>query len=239
MISFIIPTLNEEKIIEKTISCISILNDKHEIIISDGGSLDKTLEIAKKYNCKISKHEEKEKQTIAGGRNNGAKIAEGDYLAFIDADCFIYDSNSFFKKALNIFEKDKNIVALTVSIKVLPEFEKLSDKVIFRCLNSLYFILNNILHIGGASGEFQMIKNDEFKKVKGFDENLVTGEDHDLFRRLAKIGKTKFVSDLTIYHTGRRAHKIGWAKLLSLWTINSISTIFLKKSSSKVWEEIR
>src|SRR5438874_2570272 len=49
MISIIIPTLDEEKVIGRTLSLLkSQLTIPHEIIVSDGASKDKTVEIAKK-----------------------------------------------------------------------------------------------------------------------------------------------------------------------------------------------
>ena len=37
---------------------------------------------------------------------------------------------------------------------------------------------------------------------------LAAAEDMDLFRRLSRIGRTRFESRLTVYHTGRRAHAV-------------------------------
>ena len=49
MFSIVIPTLNEEKIIEDTINQFSVIKHKYniEIIVSDSGSSDKTVSIAK------------------------------------------------------------------------------------------------------------------------------------------------------------------------------------------------
>ena len=51
-ISVIIPALNEEKYIDTTLFHISRLKP-FEIIVADANSKDKTVEIAKKYGCKI------------------------------------------------------------------------------------------------------------------------------------------------------------------------------------------
>ena len=99
MLSIIIPTLNEEKSIEKTLQSIKELKDyDYEIIISDGKSKDKTVEIAKKYDAKVIVYEGTIRQTIGGGRNLGASIASGDFFVFLDADVTIPDINNFFKK---------------------------------------------------------------------------------------------------------------------------------------------
>ncbi len=238
MISIIIPTLNEEKVIEETLKYLKEFNGEYEIIISDGKSTDKTVEITKKYTDNVIVYNGTNRQTIGKGRNDGALIAKGEYLVFIDADVFIKEPNKFFEIALNTFKNNKDIVALTTYIRVLPEFETTSDKIIWWCLNSSYILYNNIINMGGASGEFQMIKNDAFKKVKGFNEFLIGGEDHELFRRLTKIGKTRFEKSLTVYHTGRRGHKLGWPKFVGVLILASLP-VFIKKYFLKEWKVIR
>jgi glycosyltransferase involved in cell wall biosynthesis len=50
MISIILPTFNEEKVIESTLRTLaSTLTLPHEIIVSDGRSSDLTVQIAAKY----------------------------------------------------------------------------------------------------------------------------------------------------------------------------------------------
>jgi hypothetical protein len=67
----------------------------------------------------------------------------------------------------------------------------------------------------------------------------VASEDFEFFKRISKIGKTYFAKDLIIYHTGRRAHAIGWNKLLIEWALNFFYVLFVKKSHSKEWKVIR
>jgi GT2 family glycosyltransferase len=96
-----------------------------------------------------------------------------------------------------------------------------------------------VFHVGGAGGEFQMITAEAFKEVGGFDERLTASEDMDLFRRLSNIGRTRFVNRLTVWHTGRRAHAIGWPRLLLSWFTNSVSVFVFGKSTSREWTVIR
>ncbi|OIO29344.1 hypothetical protein COX93_00770 [Candidatus Nomurabacteria bacterium CG_4_10_14_0_2_um_filter_30_12] len=239
MISFIIPTKNEATVIEKILLCLSEYKGEKEIIISDGQSTDDTILIAKKYTNKIVEHKDSTRQTIAQGRNAGANIATGDYFVFLDADVYIPDIDLFFQKVESLFISNKNLVGLTVSIKVNKNQETFVDKIIFSTLNLFHLILNNYFKIGVAAGEFQMIRKDTFKKTNGYREDLVASEDYEFFKRIAKLGKTYFEKTLTIYHTGRRAHKIGWPRLLTEWMLNSLSLIFRKKAHSKEWKVIR
>jgi glycosyltransferase involved in cell wall biosynthesis len=239
MISFIIPTKNEEKVIEKTLKCLSIYSKEHEIILSDGNSTDSTITITQKYTDKISIYKGATRQTIGAGRNAGVLISSGDLLVFLDADISILDIDSFMQAAQMNFDKDPNLVAMTVRLKVFPEMATSADNIVFGFMNFLHRILNNVLHIGASPGEFMMIRTTAFKKVGGFTEYLAAGEDYDIFRRLRKVGRTYFENRLTVYHTGRRAHAIGWPKLLMQWGMNNMSNVFLKKSVSKEWKEIR
>ena len=240
MISFIIPTLNEEKYIGKTLAYVSKYTGEYEIIVSDTNSKDKTVEIARQYTDKIIIHsKEGKKLTIGAGRNLGASIAKGEYLVFLDADICIIEPDTFFKKAFSCFTTNKKLVGLTVRLHVFKELETIGDKIIIPFFIYIRFLMNNYLGIGAATGEFQMIPKNTFDKIHGFNESLATGEDDDIFRRLSKIGETHLELGLIAYHSGRRAHAIGWPKLLYLWTRDSLSVWFFKKSVSKEWTEVR
>src|SRR5258708_33055975 len=112
------------------------------------------------------------------------------------------------------------------------------DKIVFSIFNLFNIISNNIFRIGAAVGEFQMVRKDIFEKVGGYDEKLVASEDYDFFRKISKVGKTYFAKDIVIYHTGRRAHTIGWSRLLYQWISNGLSVLFFKKAVNTEWEEI-
>ena len=240
MISIIIPTLNEEKVLEKTLLALrESKNISYEIIVSDGKSTDNTIEVARKYADKVLIYDGITRQNIAMGRNLGASVANGDYLVFLDADVFVSQPESFFKQALTCFEEDDKLVALIPKLRVFPELATLADKIIFNIVNFNFFLINNIFHKGGAGGEFQMIKTDVFKKIGGYNENLSVAEDQELFWRLSGQGYTKLIWSLEVLHTSRRAHKIGWPRLLWSWFINLTYVMFMKKSYHKEWKEVR
>ena len=192
MISFVIPTLNEIKTIEQTLQCITAYSGTHEIIISDGNSKDGTIDICRKYTDNVIVYDKPDRQTIAMARNMGAADAKGEYLVFLDADVVIPDIDRFFDAAEERFRSDERLVALTGQYKVVAEQRTLADSIFFRMLGLQFLLSNNILHIGAAGGEFQMIAGDAFRTVGGFNEKLAAAEDMDLFQRLSNIGRTRF-----------------------------------------------
>ena len=84
-----------------------------------------------------------------------------------------------------------------------------------------------------------MIKTEAFNKLHGFDERLVAAEDFDMFHRLCRLGQTRSEPTLTVFHTSRRAHKVGWPRLLYSWFMNWLHATVLKRAWSSEWEEIR
>ena len=97
MISIIIPTLNEEKEIEETLKNLEepLRRGEIEVIISDGGSTDATLEIVKRYTKKIVVHSGAKRQTISHAKNIGAAKAVGEYLLFWMRMCLFLMPHNF------------------------------------------------------------------------------------------------------------------------------------------------
>ena len=240
VISFVIPTLQEESVLEGTLQALRTLSSvPYEIIVSDGGSTDRTQEIARRYADHVVTHDKKTRQNIAMGRNAGAALAQGEFVVFMDADVRIPEIDTFFTTALGLFERDPQLGGLSVRFRVFPDTEKWSDRLVFLCLDGLCILRNNILGSGAAGGEFQMVRSEAFRSVKGYDERLVAGEDFDLFYRLSRRWKTRIEPSLFVYHTARRAHQVGWPQLLFTWLRNWVWTVSVGRAHSQEWEVLR
>jgi glycosyltransferase involved in cell wall biosynthesis len=237
-LSFIIPTLNEERVLEATLSSIRRLTGiEYEVIVSDGGSADATLAIARRLADRVVENTTGKRQNIAIGRNAGAAIARGAYLVFMDADVTIPDMNAFFDSALKAFD-DRRLVGIIPKLGVLPAVRTTADALVFEFFNIFNWAMNG-LSVPYGPGECQIVRADAFKKVGGYNEKLVALEDMDLFVRLSAAGRVRLVRSLRVYHTGRRAHKIGWPKLLWQWTSNSFSVRFRGQSVTNEWTVVR
>ncbi len=107
-ISIIIPTLNEEKNIEKCLR--SIFNQVYpknriEALIVDDDSIDRTVEIARKYPVRILRNGHKHGEI---GKMIGFRAAKGEYCMYLDADIELRGKN-WLKKIVKPLVENPNI----------------------------------------------------------------------------------------------------------------------------------
>jgi len=239
-ISIIIPAINEEKLIQRLLSQFDTeIKNRYdlEVIVSDGGSRDLTLKIAKKYADRLILHKEKYQQNISQGRNEGARYSLGDVLIFLNADTYVKDIEHVLNETLKEFF-DKNVSAIACPIYVFPEEEKFSDKAFHFFYNNYAAMLNRFF-MGMGRGECHIIRREKFFETGGYNENLVAGEDYDLYKRLKKCGSLKFRRDFIVYESPRRYRKFGYKRVFWDWTKNAIAVTLRNKSISTKWEAVR
>ena len=241
-ISIIIPTYQEEKILSK----LKFLYTQEiktkfncEIIVSDGGSTDNTVSIAREFADKIVEHKSQNRQTIAEGRNKGAEVAEGNILVFINADTYPADLNSFMTSIQEWSKEQMNTYgAIACYVSGFPEEINTKDRIFYFLHNSFVKILN-IIKLGMGRGECQIVRKEIFYLVNGYNPHIVAGEDFDLFRRISKHTKILMNSNFLVYESPRRFRRYGYLKTIWFWSINALSIIFAGRSYSKEWEAIR
>lgn len=239
-ISVVIPTLQEEKLIARTLAQFdSGLRTRYhiEVVVSDGGSTDKTLILARECADVIVTNCEGVKQNISIGRNAGARAAHGEILVFINGDTIIDDIESFFSIVTNIMQ-EKSIAAATCKVKVHRDEENLFDRFFHSCLN-VYFWILNVIGLGMGRGECQVVRREQFFALGGYNECIAAGEDFDLFVRLRRRGKIAFLWSLSVRESPRRYRKYGYIQISILWFINAIAVLFLGRSYVDHWEPVR
>ncbi len=205
-VSVIIPTLNEEKNIDVCLKSIAEqeTDAKYEIIVCDGKSNDRTVEIAEKYANKVILSEVR---SIGLQRNDGAKFAKGKYLLFVDADTVL--PNDYIEWGVNKFKADQNMLGFCAGFK----FSNPNPKLIFtEKVVCSWFDFNDKIGHPTLLGFNTFVTADAFKSSGGFHN--VPLEDDDYAHRLHKIGKTCFFTDNFVITSPRRLDEMG---LLSSW----------------------
>jgi len=178
-ISIIIPAHNEEDYLPKLFKSLKKQEgiSKMEFICSiSPNTKDKTLDIAKKYGCKITQGGKP-----ATARNRGAKKASFNTLFFIDADT--YPKNELFlSKALDEFYSRKLDIAGTL---LLPDFNKRGIKKllynkIYKFLRYIFVKRENKKNPVMQSGMF--FRKKSFIELGGFKEGIFR-EDSEIAQR--------------------------------------------------------
>lgn len=137
--------------------------------------------------------------TPSEARNLGANQATGKTIIFIDDDCEALPG--WLKNYLRYLDNEKIGAATGMIIGK-------SNKFFARCTDYACFYLQQQTvekEIDRMSSATFAMRRDVFKKVGGFDNNIVVREDLDLARRLRKQGwKIVYFPDVAILHNHKR-----------------------------------
>jgi len=206
MISVIIPTLNEELVLKK--SLFSARASKEiEIIISDGGSSDGTLNIAGQFADRIIK-------SPAGRgiqQNRGAAAASGDILLFLHADTML---SSGWDELVRETLRDKEVAGGAFSFS-LP-----NNSIPFSFISLMVNLRSRLLKLPyGDQAIF--VRRDLFEELGGFREIPIM-EDVELVKRMRRLGRLKIL-DLPVITSSRRWEKEGWMRT----TVRNLTLLFL------------
>jgi len=208
LFSIVIPTLNEERWLPTLLRSIraQTLRD-YEIIVSDSGSKDKTVEIARRFGAKVV---EGPRRGPGAGRNTGVKKARGRFLLFLDADVAL-PKNFLAYAAREIYLKNLDI-AVT---RVYPLEDNVGDFVIYSLASFFIWILQRIKPHG--AGWCIICKKSLFLKAGGFREDISFSEDVDFIEKAAKISRFGVVMSTYVRMSNRRLDKEGRARLIYLY----------------------
>ena len=188
-ISIIIPTLNEANNLPLLLSDLSIIKEEGEILIIDGGSSDKTIDVANIYGAKVYEAKERNRGLQL---DMGAKNSKGDWLIFLHADTRLtYD---WLTKIKSVSQGDKNYIYYF-------KFKINDKKIIYRVLEILVnFRSKYFKQPYGDQG--LIIHKSIYLKNNGF-RNIPLMEDVDFLRRLNKKNYLKRLN-LPIFTSSRK-----------------------------------
>lgn len=203
-ITLIIPALNEEKYLPKTLASVkALLRQPDEIIVVNAQSEDKTAEIAKSYGAKIILVD---RRSIGYSRNQGLKAATGDIVAFTDADTIL--PTHWLSTIVSHMEKN-NVVGVFGGFRVPdgPWWYRLYINVFQPFANTLTYA---IFKIPFATGQNMAFYRKNAVAAGGFPEDFKIAEDIEIARRVMSTGKIFFSQHFFVVASGRRGNEGFW-----------------------------
>lgn len=205
-ISVIIPTINEENVILKTLEALSRLQNVSEVIIVDGGSTDKTCEIVENF-TKIKNLKLIRFGVANRGRqlHEGTRHAAGDIFWFVHADARPVQGSGRQIKALMRY---KQIVGGNFNV-VFDGKTRWA-----RFLTWLHPQLRSMGLVYGDSAIF--VRRETYEKMKGI-KPLPLFEDVDLYKRLQRRGEFRHVN-LPVTTSSRRFENSSYVWTFIKWS---------------------
>ena len=197
-VSVVIPNYNYGRYLREAIdSVLSQTHPPHEVIVVDDGSTDDSGAILAGYGDAIITVQQ-QNQGVGAARNNGAQIATGEFLAFLDADD--YWAPEKLEKQLAKFDSDPEIglahcgfVNVDIDGKPLDKtVEGDEGRVADRILRMAHAVFANTI----------VLRRAIFNELGGYDTNkdLHPSEDWDLIYRAACICKVAFVPEPLLFY---------------------------------------
>lgn len=206
-ISIIIPTLNEEEQIDSLLNfLVPKINPELEVIVVDGGSEDKTIEIINHYKSVKIIHSDIKSRAVQ--LNLGAKEAKGELFYFVHADVKLLPT--FVEDILCEIKRGADFGCYRF------EFDKKSPMLRF---NAWWTRFNFMFCRGGDQTLF--IKRAVFEELGGFNETYCIMEDFEFIKKARKqynfsiIPKNVMVS--TRKYTKNSYFKVNMVNLWSYW----------------------
>ncbi|MBI5250434.1 MAG: TIGR04283 family arsenosugar biosynthesis glycosyltransferase [Desulfomonile tiedjei] len=203
-ISVIIPTLNEESNLAKTLATVTGF-DNVETIVVDGGSTDRTVDIARGHDVRVLSGPQRK----AVQMNLGALAASGEFLVFLHADTVMPEG---------WIDHVRREMQRPGAIAGAFELRIDCDRSALRLIEALANFRSRSL--GMPYGDQAIfIKTDTFRALGGFPNQPIM-EDFELMRRLRKRGRINIAPAAVLTHARR------WKKR-GIWATTAINQVLI------------
>jgi glycosyltransferase involved in cell wall biosynthesis len=189
LISVVITTRNEELHLPQLLDSLLVQEPPFEVVLVDSESRDRTVAIAQRY---ARQHPSLvrvlERPGSRGiGRNIGVGASRGEYVAFIDGDCFA--DSQWLHRLRQDLAQSPTVAGRTVTVGK-PKYGQLERVELFQKGNDVTYPSCNLAYSRAL-----------FVELGGFDPRFVTAEDIDLNLRAVERGSTlHYDSAAVVYH---------------------------------------
>ena len=218
-ISVVIPTFNRAQWLAACLqSVVSQTRQAAEVIVVDDGSNDDSKSVIDSF--PMVKYIKQENRGPSAARNAGAKLARGNWLAFLDSDdrwlpdklqqqVEFLNNNSDYKSVYT----DEIWIRSGVRVNQKNKHRKYGGQIYRNCLPLCIISPSSIL-----------LEKDLFFQLGCFDENLPACEDYDLWLRLAVQEIVGFIDKPLIVKNGGHADQLS-----RQWGLDKYRVIALEK----------
>ena len=244
-ISVVIPAFNAEKFITRAIN--SVMAQTYlpvEIIVVDDGSKDQTYELVNCLFPSVSLYKQ-ENKGASMARNLGIKMSKGEWITFLDADdefCptilesyknLLVNSSLMWCSAPYFIQRHSNVRMIKYRGNQLERHKIRNIFLAYKDFNAkVYSELISTCSV--------IIKKRIFTEVGLFNENLVRGEDIDMWFRIAlKYPEIGYVDNIAYTYLKTNLNSITSIKRNSESLLNNVRTINHTWSQLYLQEKIK
>ena len=205
-----------------------------EIIVVDNGSTDRTAEIARGFpGVRIVVEPRK---GLTRTRQRGLQAARGAILAYIDADTRM--PHGWIGRVLDSFEADDQVVCVSGPYIYydVTSVKAASIRLYWRLIAAPAYRLTSYMAVGGNFA----VRAEALTNIRGFDTTIpFYGEDTDIARRLASVGRVVFDKDLVMPTSARRLHTEGFLMTGVRYAANFATEVVFGRPLTTRYRDIR
>lgn len=240
-ISVIVCAHNEERMLPGCLhSVLAQTRPPDELVVINNASTDATAAVARQIPGVRVVDEPRKGLVVA--RERGRHEADGEILAYIDADC--RPPVWWLARIEQHFARDPSLIALSGPYRfydwdwwgcllvraydyTLAPFTQVLAKYVFR-LGALFY-----------GGNFAVTR-DALERIGGFDTSIeFHGEDTNVGRRLFAVGKVSLKYDCYLYTSARRYVALGKGKVFRLYIRNFTSELLHRRPKDTSHVDVR
>lgn len=213
-ISVLIPVYNDIGRVGLCIERLKAMNFpqySYEVIIVDNGSTDGTYEFLQQLVAKLDERIFRLLQCLKPGsyaaRNEGLKVAQGEFVAFTDSDCLV--SKNWLQDLLKCWKEQSGSVVIAGKVSFFPDHTKCTEQSALDFENMFSMKQDENAKNGKCITANLFCSMELIKTHDGFNERLKSGGDVEFSQRVVNAGgKIIYSKNAEVLHPSRNKEEL-------------------------------